>query len=501
MINLPLPFGFGLRQMLRSMLVRCALMVTSVNVTVTATVAVADEPVTYSVGVATVDITPDYPIRLNGFGGRTKESEGVRQRIWAKALAIGTDNRDTFVVITVDTLGIPADLLDRVSAKLQASDGLERARLAICASHTHTGPMIRNCANTLFGRPIPEDQWQTILKYTDELESKLVQVARQALAARQPARLTWGIGKVTFAKNRRTADGPVDHDLPLLVVRDLDGGLRAVFTNYACHCVSLSDDLISGDWAGYAMEHIQRSNPGCVAMISIGCGADANPSTGVVGNRSEVADGHGQEIATEVQRLLSLELKPLTQAPVPRMDRVVLPLATLPERSQWEEWAQREDAVGHHARTQLARLDRGEPLLSQIDYPIQSLTFGDELAWVFLPGEVVVDYALRLKGELDGARVWVHAYANACPGYVPSERILREGGYEGGSAMVYYDIPGPYASGLEESIVGTVKSQLSPQYAPQVDVGKTHGIRPLSPSEAVVTLRTKPAFRAELVAS
>ena len=56
--------------------------------------------------------------------------------------------------------------------------------------------------------------------------------------------------------------------------------------------------------------------------------------------------------------------------------------------------------------------------------------------------------------------MWIHAYANACPGYVPSERILREGGYEGGGAMIYYDIPGPYAAGLEQQIVDQVMMQL-----------------------------------------
>ena len=79
---------------------------------------------------------------------------------------------------------------------------------------------------------------------------------------------------------------------------------------------------------------------------------------------------------------------------------------------------------------------------------------------VFLPGEVVVDYSLRLKKEFDAARLWVNAYANDVPCYIPSERILREGGYEGGGAMVYYDQPAPFASGIEERIVQAVREQL-----------------------------------------
>jgi len=460
----------------------------------------ADDATVFSVGTASVDVTPAFPIRLNGFGGRSKESAGVRQQLWAKALAISTSENDAVVVITVDTLGIPDDLTERLAVKLK-SHGLERSQLAICASHTHSGPMIRNCANTLFGQPISDAHWQNILKYSDELESNLEKVAIEALKNRKSANLFCGIGRVGFAFNRRTAGGPVDHDLPVLAVKNLDGQLRAVFTNYACHCVTLSDDWISGDWAGFAMEHIQRRNPGCEALVSIGCGADSNPRGGVLGSRFEAADSLGQELAEEVQRVLSTDMRPLTKAPSSQLERVVLPLAPLPTREQWEERAKAQNAIGHQARTQLARLDKGEPLMTEISYPIQTMSFGNELAWVFLPGEVVVDYALRLKQELDGQRIWINAYSNACPGYVPSERILREGGYEGGGAMVYYDIPGPYATGVEEIIVDAVEKQLKNQFAPVVDVAKTNGVMPLTPTQSLGALKTKPGYHAELVAS
>lgn len=75
---------------------------------------------------------------------------------------------------------------------------------------------------------------------------------------------------------------------------------------------------------------------------------------------------------------------------------------------------------------------------------------------MFLAGEVVVDYSLRLKTEFDATRIWVNAYANDVPCYIPSERILKEGGYEGGGAMVYYDRPARLASGVEDRILKTV---------------------------------------------
>jgi hypothetical protein len=134
-------------------------------------------------------------------------------------------------------------------------------------------------------------------------------------------------------------------------------------------------------------------------------------------------------------------------------EEIELPFDKLPTREEFQTRARLQDAIGFHARTQLARLDWGEALRTRISYPIQTWAFGDSLAMLFLSGEVVVDYSLRLKRELDGRRLWINAYSNDAPCYIPSERILKEGGYEGGGAMVYYDQPTKLAPGLEEKII------------------------------------------------
>src|SRR5260370_36685770 len=84
---------------------------------------------------------------------------------------------------------------------------------------------------------------------------------------------------------------------------------------------------------------------------------------------------------------------------------------------------------------------------------------------VFLAGEVVVDYALRLYRELDASRLWVFAYTNDLPCYIPSERILREGGYEGGGAMVYYARPARLKPGIEDKIDEAERSLVPPAFS------------------------------------
>ncbi|MBA3271571.1 MAG: hypothetical protein H0T71_13795 [Acidobacteria bacterium] len=171
---------------------------------------------------------------------------------------------------------------------------------------------------------------------------------------------------------------------------------------------------------------MQKEHPGAIALTSIGCGADANPSErGSV----EIATRQGRQIATEVARLLTSGLTPLSAPIATTLRRIDLPFDTHPTRAQWEATARQLDAAGHHARVNLARLDRGEQLQTALSYPIQTWNFSDQLAMVFLPGEVVVDYSLRLKREFDRNRIWINAYSNDVPCYIPSERILKEGGY------------------------------------------------------------------------
>jgi hypothetical protein len=218
---------------------------------------------------------------------------------------------------------------------------------------------------------------------------------------------------------------------------------------------------VHGDWAGCAQQQLQQQFPSAVALVAIGCGADANPDPR---GRLEEAQRHGETLAIEVRRLLSQPLS-LVGAPLRcRTQKIGLPFQAHFTREQWQERAKRDGIVGYHARKNLARLDRGEALPQSLPYRVQTWTFSDQLAMVFLSGEVVVDYALRLKRECDGARLWVNAYANDVPCYIPSKRILQEGGYEAEDSLWYYDRPARLAPECEDLIVQTVRKLLPPEF-------------------------------------
>ena len=461
------------------------------------------------IGVARIDITPDYPIRLHGYGNRRTNSQGVAQHLFAKALAFGGDRQDTAVLITVDNLAVPASVTDEVAARLKASFKIPREQIALCSSHTHSAPVLSGVAPNIFSSDIIPEQQADIDRYTRELTDKLERVARDALSNRAPSKFFWTEGTVTFAKNRRVVRdgravfgenqaGPVDHTLALVIVRGTDDKVRAVLANYACHCTTLGGEWnqIHADWSGCAQESIERDNPGAIALISIGCGGDANPSPR---GKLENAQAHGDEIATEVRRLLALPAKELYKPPRGRMARFDLMFDPLPTRAQWEERAQKPGIVGYHAKKNLARLDRDEKLPTGVPYTVQTWVFGDRLAMVFLAGEVVVDYELRLKREFDKTRLWINAYANDVPCYIPSRRILAEGGYEAEDSLWYYDRPARLATNSEDRIIKAVYDLV-----PKIFTAKTNRVElppPLSPKQALNSMRVTPEFAVDLVAA
>lgn len=426
--------------------------------------AAEDAALPWSAGAAVVDITPDYPVRLSGYGSRRAPHTGVEQRIFAKALALGDDETGAAVLVTVDNCGVPASMRAEVLRRLQADTSVREARFAICSSHTHCAPMLIGVLPNLFSMDIPAEHLPAIERYTAELTDHLEQVVRAALAARQPARLDWSIGRVTFAANRRKFPvKPVDHDLPTLRVTGADGHVKAILTSYACHCTTIGIEKIHGDWAGCAQAALERRFPGAIALTAVGCGADQNPTPR---RTMELVAQYGEDLAAEAARLIAAPMRPLLPPLRCQTEEIELAFAPLPTRAEWEQRAASSTAsVAYHARKSLARLDRGETLPTTLPYLVQTWAFGQDMTMVFLPGEITVDYALSLKHDYGYHRVWVNGYSNDVPCYVPSRRVLEEGGYEGETAMVYYDRPTKFAADVEDRILQAVR-RLMPPSAP-----------------------------------
>ncbi len=419
----------------------------------------------WKAGASRVNITPGYPVRLSGYGSRISEFEGVKADIWAKALAIAWEGEPPAVIMTVDNCGVPGTIREQVLAAL-AGEKMTAERLAICSTHTHCAPFVNGMLLNMFGIDLPPEEQAHVDRYTNDLRDNLIKAAKEAIAAMKPAQLSLGKGEVAFAGNRRlptpngftnsqNVNGPTDHELPVLKVTDNEGKVAAVLTSYACHCTTLSWNFIHPDWAGMAQVAMEKAFPGAVALTAIGCGADQNPYPRT---DPSFVDVHGQELATEAIRVVNGATKPLKGPLTGALRNIKLPFETPLTKEQWAEKAANGKSK-HEKRLgslYLAMMERKEPVPAELPYLVQAWRFGDDLAMVFLNGEVVVDYSLRLKKEYDKARFWVNGYSNNVPCYIPSERVLKEGGYEAAGAMLYYGRPNPFGPGLEDKIIGAV---------------------------------------------
>ena len=418
------------------------------------------------VGVARIDITPKGPIRLAGYASRDKtETEKRIHKLEAKALAFGSDEQQPSILITLDLVGIPAEITSHLVKSLSQKVGMDESRLAICASHTHGGPEVGNLLNILQARGevfsdslLALDHLVHISEYREELKKKLVQVSLQALKNRAPASVSWGQGQVGFAKNRRTEGGPVDHAMPMLRVDSKEGKLLAVLLNYACHGTTISSvNELHGDWISEAQKFIESRHPGTAAMVAIGCAGDSNPHPR---REMKYMVSHGKEIADEVDRLLETTLEPIASPPTAQMKQVHLPYAHVPTLPELIKESSEKTIKGYYSRLALDRVTRGREIPITQPYAIQVWTFGNKMAMINLPGEVVVDYSLRLKKEIGSSVLWINAYANDVPSYIASKRVIAEGGYEAEGSMYWYDKPSPYKPEIEDIIIQAVHDLL-----------------------------------------
>jgi hypothetical protein len=407
-------------------------------------------------GLAKVDITPRGPIWMSGYAARTHPSDGVLEPLWAKALAVESSPGGRIVIVSTDLVGIPRELSDDVAAKLKKQYGLNRSQLVINASHTHTGPVVwPNLRNlTVF----PDGEQEKLLDYRKSLDEALVSVVGAALRDLSPATIEFGEGAAGFAANRRTAinpNGPVDHRVPVLKIADPAGRIRGIVFGYACHNTTLTGEFyqLSGDYAGFAAETIQQRHPGTTALFVMLCGADQNPNPR---SSLELARQHGNALADEIEKVIAGHMTSVS-GPV----RTAFRLAELrfAPRSRQDFEAELKSKVPAQVRRgemMLKALDTGKKL-DGLDYPLQAVRFGKTLTLLVLGGEVTVDYGLRARREYSGEPLITAGYSNDVMSYIPSARVLREGGYEAVDSMFYYAQPGPYAEDVEERVFAAIR--------------------------------------------
>jgi len=138
-----------------------------------------------------------------------------------------------------------------------------------------------------------------------------------------------------------------------------------------------------------------------------------------------------------------------------------LPLQPPPTREQLQQDAQANDVyIRNRADDYLRLRDQGKPLPG-VRLPVSVARLGDRLTFIAMGGEVVVDYAIRFKRMFAEDRPWTIGYAYHVPCYIPTARVVREGGYEADSSLIYYGLYGPFKPAVEDVLVKKVSEMMA----------------------------------------
>lgn len=453
----------------------------------------SQEDIHWSFGAATVDITPAEPIFLAGYM-RDEPSGDVRNPIHAKVAFFQSADGTKALIINADLVGFSRDQIAYLTKEAAIRYGIAREHIILSATHNHSGPAVDGVL-PLF-HPFTEETKAVVERYTKKLLQDILAGIEDAQANAEPCRLSYHTALAGFAVNRRRAASylrhyptVVDHDVPALVATNADGVIRGLLFGYACHTTVMFDNLIDGDYSGYAQMELEAELPECTAIFLAGCGGDANP---LPRRRVSLAQTYGHLLATAVQDAIAAEGMAITKSqiagvyneidlslePAPSIESIQAELEsdTLRQRVIREqfrpippEWTTEETekqinrSVGGARRKLLHQLelDRlgGRP--TSLPYPIQVLRLGGVLSLVALAGEPVADYALRIKEHHGFLTTWPMGYCNELVAYIPSLRVLQEGGYEGKTSMSEYGWPAPFCADVEKLILQEVEGQMA----------------------------------------
>ena len=386
------------------------------------------------VGASIIDITPPNGIAMAGFAARTEVAKGDHDALTVRALVV-----DDTAIVTVDVIGIDANL----SARARARASLPDQAITITATHTHGGPV------SMPGRLSAKADHAFILC----LEDAVVKAVDLAIVNQKPARLLGGIGvEPGFASNRRRLDGPVATGIPILRFESVEGSTIAILVSYACHPVVLGADNLSwtGDYPHFVRKKLETTFPGAIAIFATGCAGDVNTGHSAAASLSLLAtpersfakakeigfgiansvidarltDVSGNVGHSEVFADICFEQR---EQEAPDILAKSWRLAAKDTRSLeviWANWAEK-----HMGRD-----------LSPLKARITALKWGS-VGIIALPGEIFAETALEIREKLaQKDPLFILAYADDNPGYIPPESDYLRGGYEIDEAHRFYGL-------------------------------------------------------------
>jgi dienelactone hydrolase len=428
-------------------------------------------PSSWKVGYAEADITPAPGEALLAGFGQPRQVAGTLAPLRAQALAIEDEQGHRALLFTADVLGFGRGSVDVLRRKIEKAHGLAAPSVCFAASHTHWGPAINYGANFAIGGL---NVW-----YVGRLEETILRLADRALRDLSASRLEYGACEAHIGMNRRlpnergemgwgpNPNGSYDPHTPILRVTRAQSPKQIVLVGHACHPTSTGTiDKWSPDYPAALRRKLESDLADARALFVMGCGGDAkvvfpNEATGKIEFAADpqLSQRAGETLAADVLAYLSRdELSALDAELETRLISGNLSLQEPRSRAQIEELA--FDGNARNSSTWWARQSLACPdSRRSFGYEVQAWRLG-ALTVVALAGEVCADWGPMVRALPKTRHAMTIGYANEVAGYIPTARIIREGGYEGDTSHMAYFLPAPFQPQMEIELTALVERAL-----------------------------------------
>jgi neutral ceramidase len=371
-------------------------------------------------GIARIDITPDKPVKMSGYGARTALSEAVHDPLSARVVAFENDG-ERLVLVSSDLLGFYGGTAEHFRKVILSEFELEPGELFLSAIHTHDGPTLTMDEEK--GHP-------NNLEYTKNLEGRLIEVIRKALKNTGPVHIGAGVGYSPVGINRRELRfdssgnsqirlgrnpyGPTDKEVLVMKVAKSDSTTVASLFDYATHatCLGGKNLTISGDVLGLAEQFVEKI---------LGEQVIAPAFAGASGN-----------IDPWFRVLPAFNTEP-GWIPEPVLLGTLLGEEVVHVFRGIEELSDDGDIKASFVTLELPGKARGELEIKKDSPPAQfnvtAARIGD-IGFVGLGGEVLTEIGMSIKAASPFKFTFVITHCNGAAGYLPPEHLYIEGGYE-----------------------------------------------------------------------
>jgi hypothetical protein len=398
-------------------------------------------------GFARSDITPAVGAEVPG-GFAKNFNKGIHDPLWVEA-ACFENGTGKIAVVGVDLIMIPAEVVNEARGRAQARCGIPAGNIMVAASHTHNGGPIVDC----FG--VESDP-----AYCKLAAERIAEAVVNASEAMVEARVGSGSGvedSVGFNRRFKMKDGsvrthpgkmnpdivepagPIDPEVAVIAVEDMDGRFLGCVVNYALHGTTMGGSLISADWPCYVRETV-RGGMGAGAGVVFLNGACGDVTQ--VDNRSARPSEFGETwsrrvgmtVGAEVLKVIA-RMEYTADAPLAAASRhLALPIRDL-AGSDEELLARERPATGlgtgqedvYRKEAGLLRVLKAQS--PTVDVEVQALRIGAATI-VANPAEYFCALGLSIKKDSPWKPTMVVELANGYCGYVPTAAAFKEGGYE-----------------------------------------------------------------------